>query len=227
MIRAPWWTFLVAVAIGAGAMALWLRAGSSAALDELRAQRDSARAEAVIAEASKDSAYAVADSALEAHAALAASSDSTIAELTRRIQATTASAARTADEIRARVDAETAGLVDRMEAEWIAVVEAERATTETWRVRALSAEAGWADERLARAAAETQIEAERAVSASQSAVIRAQDAVIAELRRDNLINRAVAVAGSGKMCYDAIGNGSTGIAIGSCGAALYSALLGG
>lgn len=193
-VTAPWWTFLVAVAIGAGAMALWLRAGSDAGLDALRDQVATERAGRLIAEASKDSAYAVADSAMEAHAALAASSDSTISALTRRIQATTASAARTADEIRARVDAETAELVDRMEAEWIAVVEAERATTETWRVRALSAEAGWADERLARVAAENQIAAVEREGEAQASLVRALEAEVSRAKRDK---RLLAVAGVG------------------------------
>lgn len=195
MIRAPWWTYVLAAAIGAGAMALWLRAGSSAALDELRAQRDSARAHVVTVEASKDSAYAVADSATEAHAALAASTDSTIARLTQRIQATTARATEVSAEIRARVDEETAGLLTELEAEWEATLEAERAQAGVWRERALSAEAGWQDERLARVAAESQIEAMQAEDRAQDGLIRALEAEVSRANRDKRILALGAIAG--------------------------------
>lgn len=187
MIRAPWWTWLIAVAVGAGCMALWLRAGSSAGLDALRDQVATERAARLVAEAAKDSAIAVADSATEAHAALAASTDSTIARLSARIQATTVRAAALGDSLRALVGTDAAAIVDELEAEWQAALEAERGKTETWRARALSAEAGWADERLARVASEDHAAALEREGEAQAGLIRGLEAEVARARRDKKI----------------------------------------
>lgn len=195
MIRAPWWTWLIACGLGMLVTVLYLRTGSSAALDELRAQRDSAQARVVTAEAEKNAAVAIADSATEAHAVRIAEAESTIDRLTERVQASTARAADVGAEIRARVDEETAGLVTELEAEWQAVVESERAQAATWRNRALSAEAGWSDERLARVAAENQVEAMRATDRVQDGLIRALEAEVARSNRDKKIAVVAGLAG--------------------------------
>lgn len=187
MIRAPWWTWLVAVALGAGCMALWLRAGSSSGLDELRAAvtRESQRADSL--EAVATVAVQRADSATEAHAALAASTDSIIAALTERVQTTTVRAAALGDSLRAMVEPDVAAIVDELEAEWAAALEAEREQTATWRNRALSAEAGWADERLARVAAENHAAALESEGEAQAGLVRALEAEVSRANRDKKI----------------------------------------
>jgi hypothetical protein len=187
MIRAPWWTWLLACGIGALGTALWLRAGSDTGLDELRASvdREGARADSIAQVAAAHAQRA--DSATEAHAALAAATDSTIARLTARVQATTARAADLGDQLRAVLDEDGSAVLAELEAEWRAALDAERAQASVWQARALSAEAGWADERLARVAAQEEAVVLRSQIEAQAGLVRALEAQVARGNRDRRI----------------------------------------
>lgn len=190
MIRAPWWTWLVAFGAGA-AVVFWWPQGSDDAMDVLRTQALDARQEAEAARAQAIQATATADSAMEAHARTVAASDSTIARLTARVQATTARAALLADSLRATVGQDGAGLLAELEAEWRAALDAERKQAATWQARALSAEAGWSDARLAVAALTEQVDALESAAEAQGAVVRVLERRADRDRRDKRILMAV------------------------------------
>lgn len=191
-LTAPWWAVLAAFAAG---LFFPMGGDSGAATDELRASVEAAEVDRELWRAKFYEATARADSATEAHAALAQRSDSTIARLSAQIQTTTERAADLADDIRARVDEETAGLVTEMEAEWQATLEAERAQTAMWEARALSAEAGWRDERFARIAAERALEASDAAHDSKDALVRALESQISRANRDKKLLALAGIAG--------------------------------
>jgi len=193
VIRAPWWTYLIACGIGALVMALWLRAGSDTGLDELRASvaREGARADSIAQVAEAHAARA--DSALEAHADLAARSDATVARLTAQVQASTARAATVAAELRAVLDDDGAALLEELQGEWRVALAAVRAEATAERMRRVSAEAGWANERLARVAAQDEAVALRSVAQAQAGLVRALEAQVARERRDKKILVAIGV----------------------------------
>lgn len=193
-IRAPWWVFPALFAAGVLAATLWPDA-PDAYREALEAELD-ARARAVqVAETAAAAAIASEASAWEAHDALADRSDSTVAALTARVQTVTARAADIGAEIRARVDEATAGLVAELEAEWEGVLESERAQTATWRTRALSAEAGWSDARLAVTALADQVEAMQATDRLEAGMMQALRAEVSRATRDRRVLVVAALAG--------------------------------
>lgn len=193
-IRAPWWVFPALFAAGVLAATLWPDA-PDAYREALEAELD-ARARAVqVAETAAAAAIASEASAWEAHDALADRSDSTVAALTARVQTATARAADIGAEIRARVDEATAGLVAELEAEWEGVLESERAQTATWRTRALSAEAGWSDARLAVTALADQVEAMQATDRLEAGMMQALRAEVSRATRDRRVLVVAALAG--------------------------------
>lgn len=186
-------------------------------------------------QAAVDSARRIARDATAAREAAEAALADTVAALAEA----RAYAGRVAVAARAEADSIAARLSDRYGGDSVAVRElrnlraahrrevlAERERARTWEAEARAKGRVISALHVEVSALTAQVGALEALTVEQRAAIASRDAAIAALGTRNGINRVLATAGMGKMCYDAIDEGQTWIAVGSCAGGLYSALKG-
>lgn len=185
---------LACTALGALVMFLWMNAGTDEGLQQLREQLEEADARVATAERRAEESGAAADEAFTAHTRLVAETTATVARLNQEARVASVQATELADSIKATVNEETGQRIEQLAMQWQRVVVQEQAEKDLWRERALSAERGWADERLYVTALEMQVEAqERQLSAQASLV----EALEVSARRNKRVKRALVVAGVG------------------------------
>lgn len=215
-----------AALIALGAIIAWLAADAlrgdpepDSRVPELQAAVDSARRIARDARAARDS----------VERALA---DSTEAWRQSRVnlQAIASTAREEADSIArhlsAALDTTGARLLADLRAAHRREVLAERERARTWEAEARAKDRVISALHVEVSALTAQVADLEALTDYQRGALASRGAAYDSLHRRNGVNRILATAGMGKMCYDAIDEGQTWIAVGSCAGGLYSALKG-